>query len=144
MKATVEQLFTCSQWLCVLLLVRAQGRSQTLLAPWLHPRQCVRGGCFVSSCLPLSLCLCCFTPAAARHQARLLQLTLDYINNGLLYTVPSSNTLQTKLLTRRADSGWVSNLDTLYRYWPKCVRSTVFKEVPKAVVGHPCHIRNLV
>lgn len=42
----------------------------------------------------VSLCLCCFTPAAARHQARLFQLTLDCINNGLLCTFPSSNTLQ--------------------------------------------------
>ena len=42
----------------------------------------------------VSLCLCCFTPAAARHQIRLLQLTLHHKNNELLCDFPSSNTLQ--------------------------------------------------
>lgn len=86
--------FTCSQCpLSVLLLERAQGRSQTLLG-FTRGRERERGSVLYPA---VSLCLCCFTPAAARHQARLLQLTLNYKNNGLLCNFLSSNTLQTKL-----------------------------------------------
>lgn len=45
----------------------------------------------VSLCPPSSLCRCRSAPAADGHQARLFQLTLGCINNGLLYALSSTD-----------------------------------------------------
>lgn len=73
---------------------QAQRRRPTLLPPRLYESQ--RGGalCVPSSCLPLSPCLCCLIPAADGHQARLFQLTLGCINNGLLYALSSTDAFE--------------------------------------------------
>lgn len=92
-KATVEELYLLAV-LCFLSELRGGLRHFQLLG--FTPG---RGECFVSSCLPLSLSLCCFTPAAARHQARLFQLTLNCTNNGRFCTFTSFNTFQTVIWT---------------------------------------------
>lgn len=79
-----------------MLLAQAQRRRPTLLPPQLLRVTMGGGGCFVSSpAVSLGLCVCCLTPAADRHQAKLFQLTLGCINNGLLYALSSTDTFRT-------------------------------------------------
>lgn len=70
----------------VKLHAQAERRRPTLPPPRLYETRPA-----VSLCLPSSLCRCCLAPAADGHEARLFQLTLGCINNGLLYALSSTD-----------------------------------------------------
>lgn len=77
--------------LSVMLLEQTHGRSQTLEAPQPNQMQHWEGGDFVSSCLPQSVLLCCLTPAADSHLARLSHhLTLQCRENNAAWSIFSS------------------------------------------------------